>query len=100
MKKYVHDEVVRAWLDGKDVQMQTSSGWETIKRDASDTLVPPFFSHYTYRVKPNTIKYRRALYKDEGGGFKVLCTNDLDDEQGIYFVRWIDNDWQEVEVEA
>ena len=97
-KPHVHAEVIKAWADGKQIQMKSelTVGWV-------DLLVPHPSWHLTteYRVKPKTIRYRVALFRSPSGNH---FTNNADTQERadsfqtrVYFVRWL-TDWTEVEV--
>ncbi len=55
------------------------------------------------RIKPEVIKYRRALMHDTDGKWIFVVNNACKKsvtqvESSSFFVRWIDNDWVEYEV--
>jgi len=98
---YKHDAVIRAWLDGKTVQQQSRDGsWHDVRAINVYSTVPAFSVDESYRIKPETIKYRRAIKKYDG--LYVTTVNTVSEAVNLssspYFVRWIDTEWQEVEV--
>ena len=98
-KPHVHAEVIKAWADGKQIQMKSelTVGWV-------DLLVPHPSWHLTteYRVKPKTIRYRVALL-DDGVGYPYPYAVASDDvAHRVYgqsnFKRWL-TDWTEAEAQ-
>lgn len=57
-----------------------------------------------YRIKPKVVKCRRYLYKDDLGRPLVYILSDWQTskpeviENSPNFIRWIDTEWQEIEV--
>ena len=91
-----------AWAEGKEIQCKSisqvygGSWWDLTNPSPSWD-----WGCYTYRIKPNTIKYRRWIMR--GTNATQVCI--AMDESGvkfanshIYFIRWIDNDWIEEEL--
>lgn len=54
-KKYVHDEVIRAWLDGADVQVKVpaTGEWCDMPTVHDHDHLPQFAADGEYRVRPN-----------------------------------------------
>ena len=50
--KHPHDEVIRAWLDGKTVQLKYNGEWFDLGAVTSRKPVPYFDPHKEYRIKP------------------------------------------------
>ena len=107
-EKYPHDELVRAWLDGRKVQYLDTSGhvlggiWVDIEGPDVAEKMPHFYRHGTrYRIKPVTLRYRVAMMKGGNGGLFNRSASCLADEREIErdekFVRWITY-WIEVVV--
>ena len=101
--------VIKAWADGKSVQWKHMV-WNDFP-DAKLTMDSRPYTYangvflgqtnYEWRIKPETVRYRRCLWKP---GFDVIvgvCNNE-DVAQALQecssFIRWIDLEWQEVEV--
>lgn len=94
-------EVIKAWADGKEVQcayLHEPEEWISAP-------LPNFHSeHFIWRIKPESLKYRRYLFRDEDKNPIVQVVNysrDVDTtffERLSFFIRWIDTEWQEVEV--
>lgn len=95
--------VMQGYVDGKTIQYRYDEKQEW------KTLSP--FSNWNwleadYRIKPEVAKYRRYLYKDDLGRPLVYAlTPPRDDPRSVgaiensqYFIRWIDTEWQELEV--
>lgn len=54
-KKHPHDAVIRAWLDGKAVQVRANGGdWVDIRDSVFDEekSIPTFLRSLQYRIKP------------------------------------------------
>lgn len=52
-----------------------------------------------YRIKPEVLKYRRALCRDGSTLYVSNCYDEHDvqfDEKRPHFIRWIDDNWIEV----
>lgn len=110
-KPHKYAEVIKAWADGKMVQFKyvryPEKGWSDWPQHHES--VPGFctLDIYEWRIKPQAVRYRR--YLANGGhdnGPKVYSLNDYSSnvvlpaevEVRSTFIRWIDTDWQEVEV--
>ncbi len=98
MAKHKHYECIVAWAEGKTIQARVKDGeWKTL------TYQPEWLLHCEYRVKPETVKYRKFLWRSHEGTMYVLIVHPEDQlreprEKWTRFVRWIDNDWQELEI--
>ncbi len=100
--------VMLAAAEGKEIQYKYNEEWIT---KPTDKLTFNWWSH-TYRVKPNTIKYRLALVHYEHGNdngtwenkTNVICFNTEDQFKtwnnrfGDNFIRFL-TDWIEVEID-
>jgi len=97
---YPHEELVRAWLDGKTIQFRENADiWLDMDGPDVATKMPHFYRSGTeYRVKPVTIRYRVALMT-YGSVQRTYSVDSLEREQRAAndptFVRWI-SDWTEV----
>lgn len=99
-KPHKHAALIKAWADGAQIQNRHSlrDGWLDIPN-------PGWYADEEYRIKPPALKYRR--YIGAGcfiGSFGVFCfqwnmRDKFNPEKQVGFVRWIDNDWVEVEIE-
>lgn len=98
-----HANIIKAWLDGAQIQFNDDDGnWIDIKD-------PAFREWYTYRIKPNTtiLFYRPYLYKENGiVGIKACWSQtekfqprieEVAKNNGI-FDSWI-GPWVQVEVD-
>lgn len=104
--KHPHDAVIRAYLDGKTVQVWNPylkpSGWVDTSLSKSQHL-PCFEITHKWRVKPESVKvkYRLYLYRD---GMKILHVVSVRPkeysgaQQQMGFLKWL-GDEQEIEVE-
>jgi hypothetical protein len=100
--------VLQAFADGQPVQAKAIT--EVYKSEWKDVSDPHWaVEYYEYRIKPETVKYRRYLYRHHRAG--VECHAAVDVVRGDHvkgtdgvveksssFIRWIDTEWQEVEV--
>ena len=93
--------IIQAFAEGKTVQyINADSLWI----DADDPLF--IDSGTEYRIKPEVVRYRRALmkrYNEESPHIQVIqemegYASPEDLEKFPSFLRWIDTEWQEVEV--
>lgn len=93
--------MLTAFAEGKDLQFRVNGGnWypcgQSPDLEADGTGIE-------YRIKPEpvVVKYRRFLAKHVDT-YRVYTAADDQLTPGVglpsYFVRWIDDDWQEVEV--
>lgn len=88
--------ILKAYSEGKTIQVFLShrKEWVDNKTELSFVLKVD-----NYRIKPETVKYKRYLMKDTIG--KSLCIMNYppswDPEHSLDFICWIDNDWQEIE---
>jgi len=91
--------VIKAFSEGQQVQFLGSDGqWR-------DCKIACWHWHTNWRIKPNTIKYRRYLVSATNGKNYVTCMNEENSvefisqlEDQAYFICWIDTEWQEVEI--
>lgn len=91
-------EVAQALKEGKTVQYLNVEQWVVLEPD--HVFLPEL---YSYRVKPNTKKYRLYLNKYPGGQVTMNVVEQgqgetFDIENKSIFLRWIHFDWQEVEI--
>ena len=93
MTKRAHYDLIIAWANGADIQIKVVDNFLDISN-------PDFIENIEYRIKPETIKYKRYIYKL--GSFHLGTSNFVDPEFNpeAYesFVRWIDKEWQEIEI--
>jgi len=94
--------VMLAYAEGKDIQWRMKS--PDVAYIWRDTHQSPVFNWtgYDYRIKPEVVRYRRALWKNDIGQTLVGIANNMDEknlwENSSSFIRWIDTEWQEEEV--
>ena len=66
--KFIHDEMVRAWLDGEDIQYSTDgNNWKDLLNVTAEHKCLPYFSRdYKYRFKPKTkeVKLNVEVFTD------------------------------------
>ena len=92
-----HAEVIKAWADGAEIQCKSAGGkWQTLG------TTPYWVLACEYRVKPQMVKYRRFLWVSPYSK-QVLTVHEDEQkreprETWVNFIRWIDTEWQEVEV--
>jgi hypothetical protein len=90
-------EVVKAWLDGKNVQFKLSEYDDNHWTDYTGHWLNPFDGlGYEWQVKPIK-KYRVAACSDENGEFTLSVITDEEEQNATkasYFVKWL-TDWVE-----
>lgn len=96
MPKRPHCDLIKAWADGAEIQYlcQTTDQW-------IDTSGPMWSPMTNYRIKPQTIKYRVALFLNMSSSTFYTSTAEGEDnnwEKLPAFVRWL-TDWVEVEID-
>jgi len=85
------------WAEtGKPVEVKSVGGnlWLLTQK-------PDWVDYLEYRFKPEVVKYRSALFKYKSGlAVESACDPDMVEIFHTLdeFVRWIDTEWQEVEV--
>ena len=94
--------VIQAYAEGKTVQFLTSAGgWVDIGLSPGGCDFESMPNRY--RIKPEMLRYRRYVLRIKGG----LCVDTAVPNMEAFpsqvqeapnFVRWIDTEWQEVEV--
>lgn len=97
--KWAH--VIKAWADGKPIERRfLSDKW----REVIGHGTPPFDdARNEWRIKPETVKYRRYLWETSKNVVVgvINCSGCVTVQELIdcaSFIRWIDDDWQEIEV--
>jgi hypothetical protein len=97
-----HDEVIRAWLDGKTVQSLDVAGWYDVSPAPNSVT---FHAVRQYRIKPAPVvfRYRIGLLKLSVDGvpqqiFVKTCDGEKNIENSKGFKRWI-TPWLQAEYE-
>lgn len=102
-------EVIKAWADGRPIQYKDIKlpqyMWATYAR-VPESAWGPWNSDNRYtewRIKPETVKYRRYLYANSNRSIVGVVNQPYQEgraEEAFEknFIRWIDTEWQEVEV--
>ena len=87
--------VMQAFVDGKEIEFTdtTQNQWAKIV-----TNLGPLWQWATtqYRIKPEVVKYRRAICRDRHSG--ITSVRAFRPEEIVHtpsIVRWIDTEWQE-----
>lgn len=93
-------EVIKAWADGKAIQGRRIGSVEWHDFCAPGWL--PAFNgpDWEWRVKPQAVRYRLALFREHNGAFVTTASTPETAaklEEHLAFIRWL-TDWQEVEV--
>ena len=92
--RHKHADMIIEWAKtGKSVQFYNDNEWEDIDKPAwIDTL--------EYRFKPEVLRYKRYIFNvGRGNELGVIIPSDMPmQEDNEVFVKWIDTEWQEVEV--
>lgn len=103
MTPHKHAALIKQWADGAQIQSKShhTNQWCDVVGNC-----PGWNAENEYRVKPQTIRYKRFLWvssfaKDKTPKLLVVTPEEQQREpreQWASFVRWIDTEWQEVEV--
>jgi len=82
-----HAEIIKAWADGQDVQINLGDGWEDIN-------YPNWYAQFDYRVKPEPKKYRVALVNMSDNIEYPLIV--LSDRINSYtgFIKWLTEEFE------
>lgn len=93
--------LIKAWGEGKTIQLISGGCWTDLKKD----LLNFHYSVNQYRIKPETIKYRKYLARcgwDYELAARVFTVHNDGEVSRIEphpsFIRWIDTEWQELEI--
>lgn len=96
-KPHKHCELIKAWADGAEIQVKdpNTDKWSPLRE------YPIWYEDMKYRIKPQTIRYRVALLRYDGGRVMTCNAETEVQEKSLRewheFVRWL-TDWIEVEV--
>ena len=97
-KPHKHAALIKAWADGATIQFRrTDSKWRNCVKNIPAWDKAP---DAEYRVKPETLKYRVALFKEAIGYWSDTTAYEetATEWEGLRtFVRWL-TDWIEVEI--
>lgn len=100
-------EICKAISEGKDIQwsyVYPYDEWQNLQQ-YDPRFIAIDLINKKYRIKPKTeiIKYRRYAYK-YNDNFYIWTVNSIGLidiaalEKNPLFIKWLDTDWQEVEV--
>jgi hypothetical protein len=98
MTPHPYASVIKAAADGATVQSRPEGRAEWL--DWNNRFFPTFSDGYEWRVKPQTLRYRVALFLVKDGAYTITCETKVEAasiEEDTRFLRWL-HDWQEVEV--
>lgn len=90
--------VMQGYVDGKTIQYShyVNGPWATCAG------FPVWeWNKSNYRIKPEVVKYRRYLWRDTREQLyagSANCGSEVGIENYKGFIRWIDTEWQEIEV--
>ena len=91
--------VMQGFVDGKTIQYAPYDNGNWANVAASPCWE---WNRNNYRIKPEMVKYRRYLWKDDDNIPRVGTTSEPGYVELIAknpgFIRWIDTEWQEIEV--
>ena len=99
--RHKHADLIIAWANGAEIQKErkhfsdTPAFWE-------DDHNPTWRKEDNYRLKPKTktIRYKRYLCRENGNiVVRTICQSSHYGEAVDYSVKWIDTEWQEIEVD-
>jgi hypothetical protein len=89
-----HRDIIIAWANGEKIQYKSCEKWFDIEWS------PTWEKDVEYRIKPEVIRYRIGLHKNENTYWYVTAKNEEELEElesRTFFKKWI-TDWIEVEV--
>ena len=95
--RHKHADLIIEWAEtGCTLQFLTNgcSSWQ----DVCGT--PVWNENIEYRKKPEVVRYKRFVYKTSTGTGVSIDNygSNVNTEASPIFVRWIDTEWQEVEI--
>jgi hypothetical protein len=105
MTPHKHAALIKQWADGAIIQYTTDLA-ATVWHDCTHNT-PMWYPTSTYRVKPGVVKYKRYFWRQQkdktDATLYVLTVTPAEEiarsrERLDGFIRWIDTEWQEVEV--
>jgi hypothetical protein len=91
-----HRDLIIAWANGEEIQIKRcDSTW-------ADITYPTWDFNVEYRIKPEVIRYRLALFDYQNTEWKSIAITQVNELERIWeltpnFVKWL-TDWTEVEV--
>jgi hypothetical protein len=99
-KPHKHAALIKLWADGAKIQWfhEADEEW----KDCTPT--PNWLGNTNYRVKPEpvVVEYKRYIYKFNSDTPKVYIEYKNEcayPENYKHFVKWIDTEWQTIELE-
>ena len=51
-----HKEIIKAWLDGADVEFNVGHGWQRVLSASAVQYMPSFSADTEYRIKPSPVE--------------------------------------------
>lgn len=94
MKKYPHDALVRAWLDGQVVEYKVEGAWHPLPARDTVSKMPHFYATQFYRLQPFMARTRLAQVGD-----RAVLVQSLQEETTVAadpkFHQWL-TEWTEV----
>lgn len=72
MNKHPHDELIRAWLDGRPVQYRQGDLWLDLEPASTVNKLPHFYRDWEYRRKPEVLRLR--VWQDDDGGLHTVTS--------------------------
>lgn len=107
MTPHKHAALIKQWADGAIIQVRSVGKNPHTWSDVPNNQ-PSWLGDCEYRVKPETIQYKRFLWRStlsHSTPKRVFVLVVTPEEQArekretfLGFIRWIDTEWQEVEV--
>lgn len=94
--------VIGAFCSGKECQHRPEPGRAWIRLNPHEPV--SWHESSEYRIKPETAMYRRYFYKLGASVFVGSLPNSpeyttpREMETQFYFIKWIDTEWQEIEL--
>jgi hypothetical protein len=91
-----HRDLIIAWANDKSLEIQ----YETTDHEWRDASSPAWNEDYGYRIKPEVIRYRVAIFSDVNSTIAATKKDEIAkfwEEKNPDFKKWL-TDWIEVEV--
>jgi hypothetical protein len=92
-KPHKHRDLIIAWANGEIIELKNKYGWDYVDD-------PSWHEDVEYRIKPEVIRYRVAIFKSTEAIWCAVAHNEKQIEyfeETSFFKKWL-TDWIEVEV--
>lgn len=61
-QRHIHAGIIRAWLDGKDIEVFRNGQWEAYTI-LIEGILPPFWPNDVFRIKPEMPLYKVPVFR-------------------------------------